>query len=389
MVRKPDLATLAAPASHASHSSFSIPLPVSVLHTVFFGLALAVSGAVLTGCSGGGNSQTKLTGGGATFPYPVYDKMFKEYRKDNPVRINYQSIGSGGGVRQLKNKTVDFGASDAFLKSDEMAGFDQQVVHVPTCLGAVTMAYNLEGIEDLKLTPGVIADIAMGQIKQWDHKRIQKLNPDRSLPDRKIVFVHRSDGSGTTYIFTDYLYKTDTQWRKQIGRGKVVDWPTGIGQKGNEGVTGYVKQQEGRLGYINLSYVKQSNLSTALVKNRSGNFVKPTLESTSKAGDVSMPDDTRVTLTNTDAEEGYPIAGFTWLLLYKDQAYSNRKQDRVKAMLDLMWWMIHKGQQYTKPLNYAPLPENAVNKAEAVLKSVTFDGEPVLKDPEQATANAE
>jgi phosphate transport system substrate-binding protein len=389
MVRNPNVAILAAPVSYASSSFCSTYLPVSGFRLVISGIALAVSGLMLIGCSGGGNDQTKLTGGGATFPYPVYDKMFKEYRKENPVRINYQSIGSGGGVRQLKNKTVDFGASDAFLKADEMAGFDQQVVHVPTCLGAVTMAYNLEGIEDLKLTPDVIADIAQGQIKQWDHERIQELNQELSLPDKEIVFVHRSDGSGTTYIFTDYLYKTDTQWREQIGRGKVVDWPTGIGQKGNEGVTGYVKQQEGRLGYINLSYVKQSDLSTALIRNKSGNFVEPTLESTSKAGDVAMPDDTRVTLTDTDAEEGYPIAGFTWLLLYKDQAYADRKRDRVKAMLDLMWWMIHKGQQHTKPLNYAPLPENAVNKAEAVLKSVTFDGEPVLKDPDQATANAE
>lgn len=389
MVRNPNVATLAVPASYASSSSCSTYLPVSAFRTVIFGIALAVSGLTLISCSGGGNDQTKLTGGGATFPYPVYDKMFKEYRKENPVRINYQSIGSGGGVRQLKNKTVDFGASDAFLKKDEMAGFDQQVVHVPTCLGAVTLAYNLEGIEDLKLTPDVIADIAQGQIKQWNNERIQELNQELSLPDKEIVFVHRSDGSGTTYIFTDYLYKTDSQWRKEVGRGKSIDWPTGIGQKGNEGVTGYVKQRQGRLGYINLSYVKQSDLSTALIRNKSGNFVKPTLESTSKAGDVAMPDDTRVTLTDTDAEKGYPIAGFTWLLLYKDQAYADRKRDRVKTMLDLMWWMIHKGQQHTKPLNYAPLPENAVNKAEAVLKSVTFDGEPVLKDPDQATANAE
>lgn len=342
-------------------------------------LALTVSIALIS-CSGGGG-ETKLTGGGATFPYPVYDKMFREYGKQKPVRINYQSIGSGGGVRQLKNKTVDFGASDAYLRDDELASFDQDVVHVPTCLGAVTMAYNLEGVENLKLTPGIIADIAMGQIKKWNHKRIQKINQGLSLPDKKIIFVHRSDGSGTTFIFTDFLYKTDSQWREEIGRGKVVDWPTGIGQKGNEGVSGYVKQREGRLGYINLSYVKESDLKIAKVRNKSGNFIKPTRKSTSLAGDVTMPDDTRVTLTNTDAEKGYPIAGFTWLLLYKEQAYGGRKKDRVKTMLDLMWWMIHDGQQYTKPLNYSPLPNNAVNKAEKALKSVTYNGEEVLKKP--------
>lgn len=352
---------------------------VQLSRAAYASLTLILSALLLTGCGGGNN--TKLTGGGATFPYPVYDKMFREYSKQHPVRINYQSIGSGGGVRQLKNKTVDFGASDAFLKDDELAGFDQQVVHVPTCLGAVTMAYNLEGVKNLKLTPQVIADIAMGQINQWDHKRIQKLNPDAALPNKEIVFVHRSDGSGTTFIFTDYLYKTDTQWRKEVGRGKVVDWSTGIGQKGNEGVSGYVRQKAGRLGYLNLSYVKQSDLQTARVRNQSGNFIKPTLESTSKAGDVAMPDDTRVTLTNTDADQGYPIAGFTWLLLYKDQAYGNRQKDRVKSMLDLMWWMIHEGQEYTKPLNYSPLPQNAVNKAEKALKSVTFKGEPLLKNP--------
>lgn len=343
-------------------------------------------GAMLILSSCGGNNKTKLTGGGATFPYPVYDKMFREFAKDKPVRINYQSIGSGGGVRQLKNKTVDFGASDAFLTDEELTNFDQQVVHVPTCLGAVTMAYNLEGIDNLKLTSDIIADIAMGDIKQWDNERIQQINEGVSLPDKEIVFVHRSDGSGTTFIFTDYLYKTDSQWRKKIGRGKAVDWPAGIGQKGNEGVSGYVKQQEGRVGYINLSYIMQNDLKAASVKNSSGNFIKPTLESTSKAGDTKIPEDTRITLTNTDADQGYPIAGFTWLLLYKEQAYNNREKDRVHEMLKLMRWMINDGQQYTKPLNYSPLPETAVKKAEAILKSVTYKGEPVLENPSATKA---
>ena len=340
---------------------------------------LILLAGLLAGCGGG--NKTKLTGGGATFPYPAYDKMLREYSKNHPVRINYQAIGSGGGIRQLKNETVDFGASDAFLKDPALEDIDKQVLHVPTCLGAVTLAYNLKGVDDLKLTADVIADIAMGKINQWDNSRIQKLNPKVSLPDKEIVFVHRSDGSGTNFIFTDYLYKTDSLWRQKVGRGKSVDWPTGIGQKGNEGVTGYIKQQTGRLGYIELTYVKESDLNAARIKNQSGNFIAPTLESTSRAADVSMPDDTRVTLTNTPAEKGYPLASFTWLLLYKEQAYNNRDKTRVKTMLDLMWWMIHEGQQYTKPLNYAPLPETAVQKAEGILKSVTYKGDPVLTNP--------
>lgn len=342
---------------------------------------------ILSSC--GGNNKTKLTGGGATFPYPVYDKMFREYSKNHPLRINYQAIGSGGGIRQLKNKTVDFGASDAFLKEAALKDIDKQVLHVPTCLGAVTMAYNLKNVDDLKLTADVIAGISLGNINKWNHPRIQKLNPDAPLPDKEIVFVHRSDGSGTNFIFTDYLYKTDSVWREKVGRGKIVDWPTGIGQKGNEGVTGYIKQQTGRLGYVELTYVKESDLQAAKIKNKSGNFIAPTLESTSRAADVKLPDDTKITLTNTSADKGYPLASFTWLLLYKEQAYNNRKKERVKSMLNLMWWMIHEGQQYTKPLNYAPLPDPAVKKAEDILKSVTYKGEPVLEKPAKKASNTE
>ncbi len=329
--------------------------------------------------SNGTESATRITAGGATFPYPLYDKMFREYRKDHNVNINYQAIGSGGGIRQLKNKTVDFGASDAFLKKKEMASLDGDVVHVPTCLGSVVMAYNLKGVNDLKLTSDVIADIALGNIEKWNNERIKKLNPDKDLPGKSIVFVHRSDGSGTTFVFTDYLYKTNNEWKEKVGRGKSVDWPTGIGGKGNAGVNGYIKQQPGRIGYLELSYVKKSNLKAAHVKNQSGNFIEPSVDATSKAANVELPDDTRVTLTNTKADKGYPIASFTWLLIYKEQFYNNRSKKKVKTILDLMWWMIHEGQKYTKPLHYAPLSEPAVEKAEEQLKRVTYKGEPVLK----------
>ncbi len=327
------------------------------------------------------NDATKITGAGATFPYPLYDKMMREYRKESNLKINYQSIGSGGGVRQIKNKTVDFGASDAFLDEKEMASIGDEIVHVPTCLGSVVMAYNLKGVDNLKLTSDVIAGIAMGKIKQWDNEKIQALNPDKDLPDQSIVFVYRSDGSGTTFVFTDYLYKTNKAWKEKVGRGKSVQWPTGIGGKGNEGVSGYVQQQQGRVGYVELSYAKENDaLKIAKVKNQAGNFIKPTVETTSNAAKMDIPDDTRITVTNSEAENAYPIASFTWLLLYKEQSYNNRSKAKVKKMLDLMWWMIHDGQHYAEPLHYAPLAEPAVKKAEEQLKSITFEGEPILNE---------
>lgn len=328
---------------------------------------------------------TKITAGGATFPYPLYDKMFREYGKDHDIEINYQAIGSGGGIRQLKNKTVDFGASDAFLDKQEMASLDGEVLHVPTCLGAVVLAYKLEGIEDLKLTPEIIAGIALGNIEKWDHEKIQKANPDKDLPDKSVVFVHRSDGSGTNFIFTDYLYKTNDEWKNQVGRGKTVEWPTGIGAKGNAGVTRYITQAPGRLGYIELSYAKKNDLSIAHVKNQSGNFIEPTVKSTSKAADVDLPDDTRVTLTNTKAEKGYPISSFTWLLLYQEQAYNNHNKEKVKTIVDLMNWMITDAQSYAEPLHYAPLPEPAIRKAQQQLQKVTFNGNSVL-EPDKESA---
>lgn len=353
--------------------------------------ALFIVTILLAGCGNGNNQGSeqgggeaknqvkKITAGGATFPYPLYDKMFREYRKNHDIKINYQAIGSGGGIRQLKNKTVDFGASDAYLDKKEMASLDGDVVHVPTCLGAVVMAYNLKGIDDLKLTPEIVAGIAMGDIKKWNHKKIRAANPDNDLPGKSIVFVHRSDGSGTNFIFTDYLYKTNDEWQEKVGRGKTVEWPTGIGAKGNEGVTGYIKQQAGRVGYVELSYVKKNDqLKAARIKNQSGNFIKPTIESTTKAADVDLPDDTRVTLTNTKADEGYPLASFTWLLLYKEQAYNNRSKEKAKEITNLMQWMITDAQKHAKPLHYAPLPEPAVKKAKEQLKSVTYEGEAVL-----------
>lgn len=322
--------------------------------------------------------QTAIMGAGATFPYPLYSKMFDVYHKQNGVQVNYQSIGSGGGIRQLTNKTVDFGASDAFLDDQQMKGMPAPVVHVPICLGAVAVTYNLPGNPEIKLTPDILADIFLTKLTKWNDKRIQEVNKGAKLPDVKIVVVHRSDGSGTSFIFTDYLSKISTEWNEKVGRGKSVKWPGGLGAKGNEGVSGLVKQLPGSIGYCELAYTIQNDMPQATVRNKAGNFVKPTLEATSLAADGEIPSDTRISLTDPDAEKGYPIAGFTWILLYKEQNYDGRKKEQAKAVLDLVWWMVHNGQKYAKPLDYAPLPGKAVKLAEAILKSITCNGKGLL-----------
>ncbi|MBD3420884.1 MAG: phosphate ABC transporter substrate-binding protein PstS [Chitinivibrionales bacterium] len=319
-----------------------------------------------------------LLGAGATFPYPLYSKMFDVYNKEKGVRINYQSIGSGGGIRQLQGKTVDFGATDAFMDAKELEKADE-ILHVPMCLGAVVVTYNIPGNPQLKLTPEIIADMFLGKITSWNDDRIKALNPDAKLPQKtKVIVVHRSDGSGTTFIFTDYLSKISSVWQNKVGRGKSVKWPGGLGAKGNEGVAGLVKQMPGSIGYCELAYTIQNKMPRAVIRNKSGNFVEPTLESTSLAAQTEIPADTRISLTNTSSEKGYPIAGFTWIILYKEQKYHKRDKATVKTMLDLLWWMIHDGQKFTKPLDYAPLPKAAVEKAKVILKSVTYGGDPVL-----------
>ncbi|MCX7761542.1 MAG: phosphate ABC transporter substrate-binding protein PstS [Candidatus Kryptonium sp.] len=326
-------------------------------------------------------SQDKeLLGAGATFPYVLYSKMFDDYYKKTGVKVNYQSIGSGGGIRQLKEKTVDFGASDAFLTDSQMKEFDAPVLHIPICLGAVVITYNLPGNPELKLTPDVIVDIFFGRIKKWNDPRIAQLNPDVKLPNLNITVIHRSDGSGTTFIFVDYLSKVSKEWEKKVGRGTSVAWPVGLGAKGNEGVTGLVKQIPGSIGYVELIYAKQNKLPMALIKNKKGKFIKPELSSITSAGNVKIPDDTRISITDTDAEEGYPISSFTWILVYKEQNYKNRSFEKSKELVKLLWWMIHEGQSHTEPLDYAKLPSEAVKKAEAIIKTITYNGKPIYKE---------
>jgi len=324
-------------------------------------------------------SEKELLGAGATFPFPLYSKMFDTYYQTNKVKINYQAIGSGGGIQQLISKTVDFGGTDAFMNARELKKAELPILHIPTCLGAVVVTYNLPDKPKLKFTPDVIADIFLGKITKWSDPRITAVNPEVKLPDMGIVVVHRSDGSGTTFIFSDYLNKVSKEWAFKVGADKSLNWPAGLGAKGNPGVAGLVNQTPGAIGYVELIYTIQNNMPAGLIKNKAGNFIEPSLPSVSVAANVDLPDDTRVSLTNTDAAEGYPISGFTWLVFYKEQNYAERSKEKAEELLKLLWWMIHDGQQFTAPLHYSPVPPKAVEKAEKILGSVTYENVPLLK----------
>ncbi len=336
--------------------------------------------ALVLGLMVWGGRVKELTGAGATFPYPLYSKWFDIYHNETGIMVNYQAIGSGGGIRQLLNKTVDFGATDAFMSDEELEkSRENPILHFPTCVGAVVITYNLPGAPELRLSPEAIAGVFLGKITRWNDPKLQALNPEVKLPSLPIVVVHRSDGSGTTFVFSDYLSKTSPEWRKRVGRGKALRWPVGLGGKVNPGVAGLVKQIRGAVGYVELAYAVKNNMPYASVKNKRGNFIKPTLKSVSLAASVKIPPDTRISITDTDAPEGYPISSFTWIIFYREQKYANRSMEKAKAMLNLFWWMIHQGQQYNESLLYSKLPEPAVRAAEKVLLSATYGGEPILK----------
>ncbi len=342
-------------------------------------LALFLILAVEGGKKSQAGETTTLLGAGATFPYPLYSKWFYIYHQITGVKVNYQAIGSGGGIRQLLNRAVDFGGTDAFMSDEELAQAPARILHIPTALGAVVITYNLPGNPHLRFTPQVLADIFLGRITRWNDPRLVKINPEVKLPNMKIIVVHRSDGSGTTNIFTDYLSKVSKEWSKRVGQGKSVKWPVGLGGKGNAGVAGLITQIPGSIGYVELAYAEQNHLPVSAIKNRAGNFVRPTLESISQAANVPLPPDTRVSITDTAAPRGYPISGFTWIILYKEQHYSGRSKTRAKALVDLLWWCIHQAQRYNESLLYGKLPPAAVERAEAILKSVTYNGKPLLR----------
>jgi phosphate transport system substrate-binding protein len=319
-----------------------------------------------------------LNGAGATFPFPLYSKWSEIYAAERGVQINYQSIGSGGGIRQFITKTVDFGAIDGPMTDEQIAQAGGRVLHMPMVAGAVVLVYNVPGVgAALDLSPDVIADIFLGKVTKWNDPRIAQDNSTVPLPSVDIVVVHRSDGSGTSAIWTNYLRKVSPDWKQRVGEGTSVNWPTGLGGKGNEGVAGLVKQTPNSLGYVELAYALTNKMNFANVRNKAGQFVRPSLSSTTKAMEGalgSIPEDYRVFFTNPDGRDAYPVAGFTWILIYGDQP----DPVKGKAMVDFLWWATHDGQKYAPTLLYAPLPKILVTRIERTLKTVTSRGAALL-----------
>ncbi|MSM38260.1 MAG: phosphate ABC transporter substrate-binding protein PstS [Geobacter sp.] len=318
-------------------------------------------------------AETLINGAGATFPYPLYSKWFSEYAKiDRTVKFNYQSIGSGGGIKQITAQTVDFGASDKFLSDAELKGAPGKLLHIPTVMGAVVVTYNIPGVaKGLKLTSEDVADIFLGKITKWNDPRIANDNPGAKLPDKAIIVVHRSDGSGTTSIFTDYLSGVSKEWEGKVGKGASVKWPIGLGGKGNEGVAGQVKNTQFSIGYVELAYAFENKLPYAFLKNRDGHFIEPSIKSISAAAAgaaKSMPADYRISLVNQPGKDSYPAAGFTWLLVYEQQ------HDKVKGkkIVEFLNWSLHQGQKMAAPLLYAPLPANVAKMVGKTIKSIKY-----------------
>ena len=322
-----------------------------------------------------------LQGAGATFPYPLYSKWISEFGKQQPhIRIDYQSIGSGGGIKQLIERTVDFGATDVPMTDEQLRAAGAEILHIPMVIGPVIVIYNLAGAPSgLKLVPDVLSGIFLGEITKWGDPGLVSLNPDLTLPDSNIVVVHRFDGSGTTAIFADYLSKVSDHWASRVGRGASVNWPVGLGGEGNEGVAGLVKQSPGTIGYAEIAYSEQNQLSYGYIRNRSGEFVRPSIESVTAAADRAsdrQPDDLRWSITDAEGKDSYPISGFTYILVIRDQP--DLKKGR--ALAEFLWWVLHEGVRFIEPLSYAPLPPAVVMKTEAKLKSITHQGVPLLPE---------
>jgi phosphate transport system substrate-binding protein len=349
---------------------------------------------VLGGCGGSSSQQAKsgadssasaqssgvaLTGAGATFPYPLYSKWFDAYRQRSGVAINYQSIGSGAGIQQLKAATVDFGASDAPLSDDQLKAMPGAVLHLPTTAGAVVLAYNLPGIRELKLTPEAIGGIFLGTLKHWNDPLIAKVNPGVSLPATEILPAHRADGSGTTNIFTTYLAAVDPAWKK-VGVGTAVSWPGGVGAKGNDGVSGVVRQTPGAIGYVELAYARQNNIAMAALRNQAGQFVVPSTNSVAAALSASaaaLERDPRTPIVNAAGAASYPISALTFLLVYQDQ----KDEGRAREFVNFVKWALHDGQSYCESLDYVQLPPALVTADETTLGRITVGGKPLAPQP--------
>lgn len=327
---------------------------------------------------GDSNKKVSVTAAGATFPMPFYNLAFKKYGESSGIDFTYGGIGSGGGIRSLADKVVDFGATDAFLSDKELSEFKAEVVHVPTCLGAVVIAYNLPGVDSLRMTPQLLEGIFLGKITKWNDQALQAVNPGVKLPDLGITVVYRSDGSGTTNIFSDYMTRTGKEWAEKVGTGKSLNWPVGIGAKGNPGVAGTISQSAGTIGYIGSEYAFAQKINYAKLQNSSGRFISPDVKTVSAAARVLIPADTRVMVTNSQDPEAYPISGFTWIILYKEQSYNNRTVDQAKTVVNFLEWLIGQdGQSIAESVNYAPLPAQVSETAKNILKSITYNGKPV------------
>jgi phosphate transport system substrate-binding protein len=327
------------------------------------------------------SAQLQLNGAGATFPYVIYSKWFDVYQQKTGVQFNYQSIGSGGGIKQVTEGTVDFGASDGPMTEAQLKeASDKQgteILHIPTVMGAVVMTYNEPGISGkLRLTPEIISGVYLGTITKWNDEKIKEANPGIPLPDASIIVVHRSDGSGTSFIFTNYLSKVSTDWKDKVGNATSVNWPVGLGGKGNEGVAGLVKQTEGSIGYVELAYAVKNNLPYAELKNKDGKFVEASLESVTEAaaGAVkNMPADLRVLITDSPGAKSYPICGFTWLLVYKNE----KNKEKSQALVNFLKWSMTDGQAYAKDLLYAPLPKEVSKLCLKKIATIEYNGKKI------------
>ena len=338
---------------------------------------------VLASCGSNTNDNSRkaqeLSGAGATFPLPFYNAVFEQFAETKGDAVAYGGIGSGGGVRNLRDKIVDFAGSDAFLTEKEMSQMDP-VIHIPTCMGAVVLAYNLEGVEELRLTGEIIADIFAGNIKMWNDERIKSLNPQALLPNETIIPVFRSDGSGTTFVFTDYLTKVSQMWASKFGAGKSVNFPVGQAAKGNPGVASVIKQTRNSIGYVGSAYAFAQKIAYAKIQNQDGEFVAPSSASISAAASGNIPSDTRTSITNSAAKGAYPISTFTWMIIYKEQNYSDRSKEQAMATLDLIQYILSdEAQKITAFVHYAPLPTKAKEISLANLKTVTYNGEAILQ----------
>ncbi|NPV90873.1 MAG: phosphate ABC transporter substrate-binding protein PstS [Firmicutes bacterium] len=351
-------------------------------------LILLMFSMFFSGCSGNkeGNANQNeagkpvfLNGAGASFPYPLYSRWIHEYsRIESNVTINYQSIGSGAGIEQISKRVIDFGASDAPISDEKIQTMPGEIIHIPTAVGAVAITYNVPGLtQTLNFTPELLANIYLGKVTHWNDKELADINPGVNLPHRDILVVFRSDGSGTTNIFTDYLSRVNPAWEKQVGMGTSVQWPRGVGAKGSEGITRQVQSSIGSIGYVELTYALMNKIPVGRVQNISGRFVEPTLQSTSAAAAsyaARMPDDLRVSIVNTPGDDTYPIAGYTYILLY-------REQDDIakgKALVNFLWWSTHDGEKIATDLSYAPLPPEVIAKVETSLKSISSQGKKLL-----------